>query len=153
MIQAQENGEKLHFGPHLGPLGPNSGCHFFPQKIWLTRHHCQLSPCTMSEKTIDPILKKFSDGWTDRQRRQTGQTDFIGTTAWLTPNVLDKKLLSLCIKQYLSPLHAALHLFEHQTLIQCYVLKQVQFSQKTLLQKKPPRMFFQSQKLPHRSFI
>ena len=71
----------------------------------------------MSEKTIDPILKKFSDGWTDRQRRQTGQIDFIGTTAWLTPNVLDKKLLSLCIKQYLSPLHAALHLFEHQTLI------------------------------------
>ena len=25
MIQTQENGEKSHFGPDLGPLGSNSG--------------------------------------------------------------------------------------------------------------------------------
>ena len=25
MIQTQENREKLHFNPHLGPLDPNSG--------------------------------------------------------------------------------------------------------------------------------
>ena len=25
MIQTQENGEKSHFGPNFGPLGPNSG--------------------------------------------------------------------------------------------------------------------------------
>ena len=29
MIQTQENGKKPHFGPDLGPLGPNSGRQFF----------------------------------------------------------------------------------------------------------------------------
>ena len=37
MIQTQENGEKPHFGPNLGPLGLNSGHQFFFSKIWL--HH------------------------------------------------------------------------------------------------------------------
>ena len=32
MIQPQENGKKPNFGPGLGPLGPNSGCHFFLKK-------------------------------------------------------------------------------------------------------------------------
>ena len=35
MVQTQEIGEKLHFGPYLGPLDPNSGRHFGPSKIWL----------------------------------------------------------------------------------------------------------------------
>ena len=29
MIKAQENCEQPHFGPHLGPLGPNSGHQIF----------------------------------------------------------------------------------------------------------------------------
>ena len=41
-----ENGEKLHFGPHLGPLGPNSDYHFFSKKsgslgIIVSYHHVQ----------------------------------------------------------------------------------------------------------------
>ena len=39
----------------------------------VTRYHGQLSPCIISEKTNDPILRKLSDGWTDRWNdRQTG---------------------------------------------------------------------------------
>ena len=50
IIQTQENGEKPHFGPDLGPLEPNSGCKFFfSSKIWLRQsldimvsyHHVQ----------------------------------------------------------------------------------------------------------------
>ena len=37
MIQTQENCEKRHFGPDLGPLGPNMGHQNFFSKIWL--HH------------------------------------------------------------------------------------------------------------------
>ena len=32
-IQTQENGEKPHFGPDLGSLGPNSGHQIFFSKI------------------------------------------------------------------------------------------------------------------------
>ena len=73
MIQTQENGEKPHFGPDLVPLSPNSGHHFFNffslKKLALavTRYHGQLSSSKISEKTNDPILRKFSDGRTDRQ--------------------------------------------------------------------------------------
>ena len=35
MIETQKNGKKPHFGPNLGPLGPNFGHQFFSQKIWL----------------------------------------------------------------------------------------------------------------------
>ena len=31
LFQTQENDEKPHFGPDLGPLHPNSGCQFFLQ--------------------------------------------------------------------------------------------------------------------------
>ena len=126
MIQTQEIGEKLHFGPDLGLLVPKSGREFFFSKIWLgvihkgyphkfgnfwdlpppvqtcphlvdhppppvricpllpdpsppkcadilhgwppssvTRYHGQLSSCTISKKTNDPILRKLSDGRTD----------------------------------------------------------------------------------------
>ena len=34
MIQTQENGEKPHFGPDLGTLGPNSSHQNFFSKIW-----------------------------------------------------------------------------------------------------------------------
>ena len=71
MIHTQENGEKPHFGLDLGPLGPNSGYHFFKKKKKLalsaSRYHSSLSSCTISEKTNDPIFRKFSDGQTDEQ--------------------------------------------------------------------------------------
>ena len=42
-----------------------------------TRYHCQLSSCTVSEKTNDPILRKLSDGQTDgRTDWQTDECDF-----------------------------------------------------------------------------
>ena len=45
----------------------------------VTGYHRQLSSCTISEKADDPILRKFSDGrtdrWTDRQKEES---DFIG---------------------------------------------------------------------------
>ena len=44
----------------------------------VTRHHGQLSSCTVFEKTNDRILRKFSDGWTDRwTERQRDEHDFI----------------------------------------------------------------------------
>ena len=50
----------------------------------VTRYHDQLSSCTISEKTNYSILRKFSEGGTNRQKdrltdrqtdRQTEQTD------------------------------------------------------------------------------
>ena len=38
MIQTQANDEKHHFGPDLGPLGPNSGRQIFSTKLVFT--HC-----------------------------------------------------------------------------------------------------------------
>ena len=77
MIQTQENAKKTHFGPDLGHLNPNSCRHFFFKNLALsvTRYHGQLSLCTISEKTNDPMLRKFSDGPTDRE---TDESDFIG---------------------------------------------------------------------------
>ena len=68
-IQTQQNGEKLHFGTDLGPLGPNSGSQFFLKNLALsvTRYHGQLSSRKISDKTNDQILRKFSDVRTDRQ--------------------------------------------------------------------------------------
>ena len=34
MIQTHTNGEKLHFGPDLDPLDPNSSRQFFFSKVW-----------------------------------------------------------------------------------------------------------------------
>ena len=76
MIQTQESGEKPHFGPNLGSLGPNSGPQFFFKNLPLsvTRYHGQLPSCRISEKTNDPILRKFSDRQTGRQAdRQAGR--------------------------------------------------------------------------------
>ena len=33
IIQTQANGKKLHFGPDLGPLVPNSGCQIFFMEV------------------------------------------------------------------------------------------------------------------------
>ena len=48
MIQTQENGKKPHFGPDLGPLGPNLSHEVYFSKIWLgyglnmvSYHHVQ----------------------------------------------------------------------------------------------------------------
>ena len=70
MIQTQENGEKPYFGSDLGPLRPHLGCQNIFSEIWLHQsldtmvsyHHVKYQ-----KKTNDPILKKFSDGRTDRQ--------------------------------------------------------------------------------------
>ena len=35
----------------------------------VTRYHDQLSSCTTSEKTSNPIMKKRSDGWMYRRKR------------------------------------------------------------------------------------
>ena len=83
MIQSQENGEKSHFRPDLGLLGPNSGRNFFfffkNLASSVTRYHGQLSSCIISEKTKDPILRKLSHGQTDRQTDgQTDESDFTG---------------------------------------------------------------------------
>ena len=70
--QTGKNCKKTSFGPDFGLFGPNSGCQFFFSKNLapsLTRCHGQLSSCTISEKTNDPILSKFSDGQTDRRTR------------------------------------------------------------------------------------
>ena len=84
MIRNKENGEKPHFGPDLGLLAPNSCRQIFFFKnlaLSVTRYHGQLSLCTISEKTNDPVLKKLgngrtdgrTDGWTDG--RTDGQTE------------------------------------------------------------------------------
>ena len=62
MIQTQENGKKSHFGPNLGHQ-----IFFFKNlALSVTRYYGQLSSCKISEKTNDPIMRKFSDGRTDR---------------------------------------------------------------------------------------
>ena len=70
MNQTWENDKKPSFRPGFGPFGPNSGCHFFFVKNLapsVTRCHGQLSSCTISEKTSDPILRKLSDRQRDQQ--------------------------------------------------------------------------------------
>ena len=79
MNQTWENGKKLVLAPisaHLAQipiLAPS-----------VASYYSQLSSCTISEKTNDPVLRKLSDWWTDGQtdRRTEGQTDksdFIGS--------------------------------------------------------------------------
>ena len=72
MIQTQEIGEKPHFGPDFGQLGPKLVCKiiFFKNLAsCITRYHGQLLSCTISEKTNDPILRKLSD------RRRTDERE------------------------------------------------------------------------------
>ena len=75
--------KSLVFGPNLGSLGPILGRqNFFFKNLAssVTRYQGNLSSCIRSEKTNDPILKKFMDGRTDgRTERQTDDSDFIGS--------------------------------------------------------------------------
>ena len=68
MNETWENGKKCSFNRDFVPFGPNSGCHFFFSK---TRCHGFFSKtrssCTISEKTNYLILRKLSDGRTERQ--------------------------------------------------------------------------------------
>ena len=85
MIQTIENGEKPHFGPDLGPLG----LFFFFKNLApsVTGYHGQLSSCTISEKNNDPVLRKFSDGRTERRTRVISQD-----AARRTPSVQQSKI-------------------------------------------------------------
>ena len=90
MNQTSENGKKSSFGPDFRLFGPNSTLahlpqilateffffEFFSQALSVTRYHGQLSSCTISEKTNDPILRKLSGGRTDGQT-ETDQSDFM----------------------------------------------------------------------------
>ena len=69
-----KNGEKLHFGPELRPLGPNSGHQFFFFSFLknlaysLNRFHGQLSLCTISKKLMIQSWENLvKDGRTDKQ--------------------------------------------------------------------------------------
>ena len=64
-----ENGKTPCFGPDFDTVSPNSAFQFFFFKNLapsVTRYYGHLSSCTISEKTNDPILRKLSDGRTDR---------------------------------------------------------------------------------------
>ena len=63
--------------PDFDSFDSIQAANFFLQKSGssVTRCHGQLSSCTISEKTNDPILRKVSDGQTDGQ---TNKSDFIG---------------------------------------------------------------------------
>ena len=54
MIQTQENDEKPHSGPDLGPLGPNSSCEIFFAKSSFVSHWISWSAIIM-----DNIRKKL----------------------------------------------------------------------------------------------
>ena len=76
MHQTWENGKKnLVLGPVLAQI---RAAIFFSLKNLapsVTRYYGQLSPCTILEKTNDPILRKHSEEETDGQ---TDESDFIG---------------------------------------------------------------------------
>ena len=61
--------KKRNFGPDLGLLGQNSGHQnfFFKNLPSCVRYHGHLSSCIISEKTNNPILRKPSDGRTERK--------------------------------------------------------------------------------------
>ena len=66
MIQTQENDEKPHFGPDLDSMDTNSVCKFFfldqSLDIMVNYHRIQYH-----KKINDPILRKLSEGRTDRR--------------------------------------------------------------------------------------
>ena len=74
MNQSSENDKKkIVLGLTLAHLTQIRTPKFFFKNLAssVTRYHGQLSSCTISEKTNDPILRKLSDG-------QTDESDFIG---------------------------------------------------------------------------
>ena len=71
IIQTQKNDKKLHFGPDLGPLDPNSGNQIFFTNIWVRQsldimvsyHHVQYQRKLMIQFSENLV----TDGRTDRQ--------------------------------------------------------------------------------------
>ena len=65
----------LVLGPILVPLAQIWATKFFFENLAssVTRCYGQLSSCTLLEKTNDPILRKLSDGRTDRRPRVISQ--------------------------------------------------------------------------------
>ena len=76
----------------------------------VTRYHAELSPCTISEKSNDPILRKLSDrrtnketdGQRDRDReterqrdrdRQTDNSEFIGRCLTNVKQKINKRII------------------------------------------------------------
>ena len=71
--QIWDNGKKLVLGLILAHLVPPKN--FFKNLApSVTRYHVQLSSCTTSEKTNDPVLRKLRDRQTEGQ---TEESDFI----------------------------------------------------------------------------
>ena len=76
MNQICENGKKPSSGPNFGLFGPNLGHQIFFFKnlaLSVTRYYGQLSSCTISEKTNDPILRILCDRWMPRWTRVISQ--------------------------------------------------------------------------------
>ena len=69
---------------------------FFLENLALSviRYHGQLSSCTISETTNDPILRRLNDGWTDG--RTDGRTD--GQTNGQTDGQTDGRASNIEIK-------------------------------------------------------
>ena len=66
---------------------------FFPLKnlaLSVTRYHAQLSSCTISEKNNDPILRKLSDGQTDKWMRVISQ-DAVPLTSSIQSMFVNEK--------------------------------------------------------------
>ena len=77
--QKKEDGEKPHF--RLDSKFWPSIFFFKNLAFWVTRYPGQLSSWTISGKTNDPLLRKFSDGWTDRRtERQTDGREWFYRT-------------------------------------------------------------------------
>ena len=78
--------------PDLSSLAPISGRQIFFIKnlvLPVTRYHDQLSWCTKSEKTNDPILGKLSKGRADGPTDvQTDESNFIGRC----PTIVERRI-------------------------------------------------------------
>ena len=67
--KTKRTAKNLVLGLILAHLAQTWATNFFFKNLTpsVTRYHGQLSSCTISEKTNDPILRKLSDGRTDRE--------------------------------------------------------------------------------------
>ena len=74
-MQLEKMAKNLVLGLILAHLALIPAANFFFKNLALpvTKCHGQLSSCTISEKTNDPILRKLSDGQTDGQIGTGGQ--------------------------------------------------------------------------------
>ena len=90
----------LDLGPNLGRKKKKFFFFFKNLASSVTRYNGQISSCTISDKTNDPILRKLRDGRTDG--RKDGRTD--GQTARVTSWTLsDQSLASnknICLSSY-----------------------------------------------------